>query len=463
MTPRLGLYMLPPGIAALWSITVLISALLALVVFLVVIYSSQLTAGWQMGLLVLQMVMLMPLPWIAAHNLAQSRRVLMSRAAPLTVWRGEVRAVCWTLFMAWLMTSLCAFGLTLMVSETTAQLAETASNCGLAALLMVLFTAAFASQMWSSRSIWIAAALPTLCFFVMRAMGYRVSDLREVPLVVLGLGATLLMLSLFYMNNRTVRTWRNDPERSSQLTSLWRTRLAGWFRRPYIDADQRQFALIPVILFAQLPMHLEGTGLLFSFWGDGINAWNLIRVLCLTAVAQGFVSSGDLHVRNLLAPGGVFRSRLGQRVFASTLVSVALFTTALLLVFFLAIQVLSMWFAEAKFQLSFSNTVPIACEVLMAVSLATLLRGYAAANRMLVASLFSVSLIATITALWATGLLTFQRHPPSFGTVGPTYIVGLLSLAALFTAASNRVWARADLAGLYRKQKRPDALPDNGW
>ena len=85
------------------------------------------------------------------------------------------------------------------------------------------------------------------------------------------------------------------------------------------------------------------------------------------------------------------------------------------------------------------------------MSLATLIRGCAAAHRMLVAVFFSVVLIATLTALLTAELLNFQRHRPSFGIVGPAYIFGLLLLTDLFTAASNRVWARTDLAGLYRK------------
>ena len=83
MTPRLGLAAVPPGLSAAWRIFMLINAMFALVILSVVIYTGSFTSDWQMGVTALQFFVLLPLPMIAGAHLAQSRRVLMSRAAPL--------------------------------------------------------------------------------------------------------------------------------------------------------------------------------------------------------------------------------------------------------------------------------------------------------------------------------------------------------------------------------------------
>jgi hypothetical protein len=463
MRPRLGLYALPPGIVALWQLAIAISGLFAVVVLAMVIYTGRFTVGWQMGFAAVQIFALLPLPLIALNNLSQSRRVLMLRAAPLSTWRQEVRAVCGTLFSAWLITSACSLIVMLMVQSNIEEVAAVMVNGGLLALLMAWVILIAAPQMGLRAAAWLLPLIPLLFIGKIRASGLQFADLQAFPWLTLGVGLTLLLAALAWLHHCTVRTPQAQPDHVSVSRGTWLKDLARRFRMPLIDRDQQPFVLLPTLIASQLPLMMQSSFYLLSKWDDDISAWNLVRVLLMMAYAGMLLSSNDLHVRNLLAPGGVFRRRLGQRIVGSTLVSAALFAGIVLGVFLLFAYLLSIFFGNVRFIPSPSSALPTAGEMVLAVSMTTLMRGYLTTSPKLSVLLTWVFVVAVMLLMWAAGLFTFRGHPPSFGIVGPTYIVCLLSLAALFTAASNRVWARADLAGLYRKQQKPDALPDNGW
>jgi hypothetical protein len=463
MKPRLGLYVLPPGIAAAWNLFLVIGALFGIVMVAVVLNNRQFTAGWQMGLAALQFFVLLPLPFIAGHNLHQSRRVLMSRAAPLSAWRLEVRAVCVTLFMAWLLTSACGVGLTLIALTSTAEVNSAIAYCGLSAVYMAFFTVTSSPQLWFKGVIWPLGCLPPLITWGLRDSGHGFADFQDAPWLSVALGVLVLLAVLCWLHSSTVRSLRVQPDRSQRSQGHWYEFLKSKFRRPFIDTDQQPFTVLPVLIASQLPMVLQDSISLLSAWGDDVTAWNLIRVLCLAGYAHMLLTSSDVHARNLLAPGGAFRRRLGQRVVASTLVSAALFAVVMWCTLLLIKAVLTSFFALSPSTPTFNSAIPLACELVLAVSLITFVRGWEEASGYPIALLFGLAVLLVLTLLLVTGLLTFQRSPPSFGIVGPTYVAALLALAALLTAASNRVWARADLARIYRRRQTPDALPDRGW
>ena len=468
MKPRLMLEALPPGVAASWRITLLAAATVALIIFLVVSLGAPLTAGLQTGLYVLQLVVLVPMTWIAAHSLNQSHRVLVSRVAPLTAWRCEARDVCITVFAAWTVSSAATIALTLFARAGPLRLAEAASNGGVIAVLMVLLTAGMAAQHWSSRWGWrwasrwvsIAVALSMFALAGANIQGYRISDLREAPLLVLSTGALLLALFLFLLYRCTAPGPLAQPGTATGLQASWATRLHSWFRRPYLGSNTHPWTLLPVLFISALGLQFGFPDALFSVWGEDITAWNLMRVLILASYASHFLASGDLHVRKLLAPGGFFRRRLGQRIIASTLIEVVLFAVLLAVGIKCALWALPSSMKPMGNTFALSSGLPLASEVVFAVCLATLVRGFSPSSRTAASLLLVCAFMVTGALLWALDLMTPLRYVPGFGSVGAAYVAALLALAAALTAASNRVWARADLAGLYRKQQSPDTPLD---
>jgi hypothetical protein len=463
MKLRLGLDTLPAGISAAWSLFLLIAALFALVIFAVVIYTGKFTSGWQMGVAALQFFVLLPLPMIAGFNLAQSRRVLMSRAAPMAVWRKEVREVCGSLFVAWAVVSGCSVLLALLLHASATELEDTIANSGFSAVYMVLVTLIATPQLGLRNFVWLLGIAPLLLIFGLDVTGHTFSDLKSAPWSLLFVGLTLLSVTLIWLHNRTVRPLKVQTVQATQKSTLWKFKLDDWFRLPLIDPDQKPFLLLPILLASQFSLLYRTSFSMLNTLGDDVTPWNVIRVWVLITYAQVFLSSRDMHWRNLLAPGGVFRSRIGQRIVISTLGSVTLFVAAMMCVLLLMDRGLASVLPHPQINPKWDATLPIACEVVLAVSLATLIRGFSAARRMQIAVLFSLLLIAVAAILYATGLLAFNASMPSFGVVNSTYLLGLLALAAICTLAANRVWARADLAGLYRKRQTPDALPDGGW
>ena len=464
MKLRLGLGTMPPKVLGAWRAFLLLSALIALLIFAVVVYTGKFTAGWQMGAAALQCFVLLPLPLFAGFSLSQSRRILMSRVAPLALWRIEVRHVCGGLFVAWAVVSGCSLALTLAFSSGTAEFEVAVAYCGFSAIYMVLITLIVAPQLGLRKFVWLLGIAPLLLIFGLDVTGHTFSDLKSAPWSLLFSGLTLLSATLVWLHNRTVRPLEAMVGQATQKSPSRKDKLADWFRLPLIDPDQKPYVLLPVLLASQLPFLFTTTSFsMLSAIGGDITAWNVVRVLMLTVYAQMFLSSRDLHWRHLLAPGGVFRRRLGQRIVMTTIVSVALFAATLLCGLFLIDVVLTRFVPHERLTLTWAASLPIASELVFAVSLVALIRGYSAANRIQTLLILFAVLIATLAVLMTLGLLTFSRPVPTFGAVGNGYLVTLLGLAAICTVAANRVWARADLASLYRKRQNPDALPEAGW
>ncbi len=464
MTPRLGLAAVPPGLSAAWRIFMLINAMFALLILSVVIYTGSFTSDWQKGVTALQFFVLLPLPMIAGAHLVQSRRVLMSRAAPLATWRKEVRDVCRTLFMAWVIASGCSLALALMLRTTAAELDESIAYSGLSATYMGLLTLMAAPQLGLRNWRWLIGIAPMLLAFGLDAAGHTFSDLKRAPWSMWVVGTVLLSTTLVFLYRRTLAPLKVGTEKARHSNQAWTQRITDWFRLPLIDPTQQPYVLLPMLLAGYLPFAFTtDANTLLSTLGGDVTTWNVVRVLLLTVYAGIFLCSRDLHWRNLLAPGGVFRRRLGLRIVITTLASVARLTAVVLCALFLLGWLLSRFVPHAQLTLGWSASVPIALEVLLAVSLAALIRGYSTASGKRIALMSSVFLIATMSATIGAGWLTFSRTSPTFGVVGPSYLVALLTLTALCTAGANRVWARADLASLWRTQQNSEALPDRGW
>ena len=468
MKSRLDLSTLAPSAARLERTTLLLCALLTIMTASGVFRNGRLTDGWLVAMLFVQTVVLAPLAGIAAYNVTPSHRVLMARVAPLAAWRSEVQQVCIRVFMAWLMTSACllslTFGLRLMGYASAPQVAEAVDYCGLTALSMALFATVFSARMWPLRLSFSLTLTVTffsiLAMLAVRVVGPRNLNTEDFPITSTAVGAALLLLSLVVLYRYAVLPLRSQPGSPNPRVAWWIQQLRDLFRRPYLDGNTQPLALLPVFVLVALALQFGHNEALYSLWGEDITAWNLLRVFILASYASHFVASRDLHVRKLLAPGGVFRQGLGQRVTASTLLEVALVAVVLAVGIEFAIWTLPSSLKTLGNMFTLSSALPLASEAVLAVCLATLVRGHSPSSPTAAHLLIVAVLITTGALLWAMGLMTPLRHVPGFGSVGVAYVAALLALAAALTAASNRVWARADLAGLYRKQQSPDTPLD---
>jgi len=193
----------------------------------------------------------------------------------------------------------------------------------------------------------------------------------------------------------------------------------------------RAFVLVanPLCMFLAM-----GQQYLAAPWGSKIGALHIVVLGFVTLYCSWSIVCKDLHWRMVLAPGGLYRGKIGGHILRSTL---TLQYTMLLIL--LLICAVSAW---AAFDIPFKRDVewiskfcvfPI--EMLFATTLAVTLRG--TGLPMLFIGLFSSLLIICMgTLLWMYGL----KHQPELLAVGPTYVCLLLSTTALLIMLSNRLW-----------------------
>jgi hypothetical protein len=374
-----------------------------------------------------------------------------------------VRAVCVTLFVAWLVTSASGVGLMLIALTTTAEVNSAIAFCGLSAAYMAFLTLMSSPQLGLKGVVWLFGCLPPLIGWGLLKSGHGLAYFQDLPWLAVALGVSILSTTLWCLHACTIRPRRVQLGQARPIQGDWSDFVKSKFRRPFIESGQQPFKVLPILIASQVPMFVQTSSSLLSAWGDHFTVWNLIRIFLFTVYARSLLTSGDVHVRNLLAPGGGFRRRLGQRVVASTLVSVALFAAIMWCALLLIKAAFTSFFALPPFTPTFDSAIPLACELVLAVSLISFVRGWEEASGHPIELLFGLAALLVLTLLSVTGFLTLPSSSPSLGVVGPTYIAALLALAALFTAASNQVWARADLARIYRRRQTPDALPDRGW
>lgn len=459
MKPRASVYTVT-GLAALRLVAATSCSLFALAILSTVAFPSRTAAGWDMSLSALQSLVLLPLLMFALLRLPQLHSTLVKRVAPMEVWRQEVRAVCIILFAAWCITSACALAATLPVQANAPSLAVVLINCALSAWCITWLILIMAPQIGLRTVAFVLTVLGTLFNKQIRASDFQLADLQAAPSLTFVFGVAVLLAVLVRLYQCSVKATRVKPGESGWAKLAGLDFVAQWFRRPFIDPNDQQSSWpVFVFLFPFLSV-MQRSAYLLSDWGDDITAWNVIRLLFMVCFAHTMLCSNDLHVRKLLAPGGVFRRRLGQRIVASTLMTVALFATAFFVVRNVFLHVLSAFVPEAASSLTLNSALITACEVTLAVSISTLIRGFVTTRPKLTALLLGLVPVAAIALFIATGLFAFQRHPPSLGIVGPAYVAALVLLAGPCTIAANRVWARADLADLYRKQREPQTLAD---
>lgn len=202
-----------------------------------------------------------------------------------------------------------------------------------------------------------------------------------------------------------------------------------------------------------------GTASVLPGWGSDVNALQLLRPLCLCLLVTPLLRCPGLHWRQLLAPGGTSRQRLGWQILRASLVGVGLATT-LALAFPLALLACT----QAWFGLGLAASVwaelpgavaALLPELVLATALAVWLRarvpGRAAARHglrdLVMGTLLLLLIGLCVSTVLPSGALWAWAVQPLWSR-GAAHAALQLALATWLARQAARAWTRADLARL---------------
>jgi hypothetical protein len=266
-------------------------------------------------------------------------------------------------------------------------------------------------------------------------------------------GCALLLFSLWRLNSQ-LATENASPDSPARWLVAWRQRgLAHW------GLLEPGGSVTYVILMTQLwlPMFSGGSSntLLIQAWGMPLDVFHGLRVLLFTAMLVGMLRSRDMHWRWLLAPQGRFRAGLALRVARDSWLPLA---AAVGLSSLLACAVQMLIFKRPAGQALpalLTMSLPLLCDLSLALMLALLLRGWFSSAQIRGSLLgFVVVMFLVLFSIWSDEAL--KHATPSWIARGWFSCLLELALAAALLRWAQAVWARKDLHELLRAtQVRP--------
>ncbi len=384
--------------------------------------------------------------------IASGARVLGQLRTPQHLWRAWLRGALADAMRVW---GLLVLGGTvlLLASESSWQWI---SVVAMFSAILSLSTLAVLSSHGALHRAWawaIGAGGMLLAIFTALTIGLEniPNRLGQTPLVWQGLLAVSWPLLAYWLMMIWQRQAPRGPASAGQSAKGFWSRVADYARRytvlTTVARHQTSDNLVQTSPFWYL---FNGCSPLFYMtptaiqwlavpWQGNIGPYHLLGFGFVVLITLTSVVCKDLHWRQLLAPGGLHRGRLGWPILRTTLIFQML---ALLLL-------ASLWMMVnwAAFNVPFSHTLETAwkyrvfpLEWLFATGLAVVLRAAGAASIrafvVLLSSLTVTLLLLGGVMLWAFGL---SRGPTLF-LVGPSYVSSLLIATLALAILSNRLW-----------------------
>ena len=385
--------------------------------------------------------------------IANGARVLGQLRTPQHLWRGWLRGSLAGSMRAWVILAVGA-GVLLMQSQSAWQ--WTIGAVELFSAVLSLSTLAALSNHGVLPRAWawaITAGGGLLTLFTAMGNGFESvpEQFGQVPFVLQGLLAVSWPLLAYIL----VTVWQHQA--SMALTSHGGaskglgSRISAYARRYTVltnaagkqSSDTRLQMSPSFRLFQALIPSFYISGVAIQWLAvpshGNIGPYHLLGFGFVVVFSTTSLVCKDLHWRQLLAPGGLHRGRLGWRILRATV--------ALQIAVFLLLASLWIVVSWAAFDVPLARNLETAwkyrvfpLEWLLATSLAVVLRAAGAASirdSLVIYTAWVAALLLFAGGLfWAFG---FSQGPTLF-SVDPSYLSGLLVATVALVLLSNRLW-----------------------
>lgn len=384
--------------------------------------------------------------------IANGARVFGQLRTPQRVWRGWLRTSLAGSMRVW---GLLVLGGTVLLLASSSSWQWT-SAVAMFSVILSLSTLAVLSGHGVLHRAWawaIAAGGVLLTLFAALTIGLEniPNQLGQTPIVLQGLLALSWPLLAYGLMTIWQRQAPMAPASTGQLSKGFWSRTSDYARRytllTTVARNRTSDNLVQTSpfwswfkefssLFWMTPMAIQW---LAVPWQGNIGPYHLLGFGFVALMSLTSVVCKDLHWRQLLAPGGLHRGRLGWPILRTTL--------ALQMAVFLVGTGLWFMVSWAAFDVPVSRSLETAwkyrvfpLEWFFATSLAVVLRAMGAASVrafvVLLSSLTVMLLLLGGAMLWAFG----QSPGPTLFSVGPSYVSGLLIAILALVVLSNRLW-----------------------
>lgn len=434
---------------------IMTTTLLILAVFWVVLISSGAAPGIAFGIklwIVVAGLALFVQGWLQSEAIASGARVFAQLRTPQHLWRAWLRGSLAGSMRAW---GLLVLGGTALLLASSSSWQWGSAVAMFSAILSLSTLAALSNHGVLHRAwawaIWAGGML--LAIFAALTIGLEniPSQLRQTPFVLQGLLALSWPLLAYWLMTIWQRQAPMAPASTDPSSKGFWSRTSDYARRYTVltigarnrtsDNLVQTSPFWPLFkefspLFSWTPVTIQW---LAVPWQGNIGPYHLLGFGFVALMTMTSVVCKDLHWRQLLAPGGLHRGRLGWPILRTTL------TFQMLALLLLA----SLWtmVSWAAFDVPVSRTLETAwkyrvfpLEWLFAIGLAVVLRAMGAVSiRAFLVLLFS--LIVTLLLFGGAMLWAFGLSPgPTLFSVGPSYVSGLLIATLALAVLSNRLW-----------------------
>ncbi len=454
--PR-ALDLTPPSVRVVWGFFAALALIVSVLAVVSAFTSTNPGTSWRGELLLLQLGAILPLPLTMISALVEARRLTLGRVAPRLALRADRHGSRHAVVAVWLLVSAADAALVWLHAGTAwppAAVLWPAATVSLVLALMVMQGAA-----WNGLAPvpWLLAPPALLALGTwygwaalwgdLQALGpwWHLAPLCSLPLAWWRLERRLSAPLRIAPGPQVLAPRQRVAAGTVALTERWR----------YVDARAQGVATaiwLPQLLAESA---FSGRNSFWSTpWGGGINAWYLPRLMLLALLATLLLRSSQMHWRWLLAPTGAFRRRLGQRIVASTLGLLLAVATVIVGIAALILLGTGHFHGAKAWDLALHQGLPLALDILLAVTLATWVRGRV--RSLMAAGFVYLGLAATwLLLLWVLGFKLQAFEAPALWLRDTTHATATLLLAALFTLLANRAWARADLGHLFPEPHKP--------
>lgn len=384
--------------------------------------------------------------------IASGARVLGQLRTPQHLWRAWLRGSLADAMRVW---GLLVLGGTVLLLASQSSWQWTSAAAMFSAILSLSTLAVLSSQGALHRAwawaIWAGGLL--LAIFTALTIGFEniPNQLGQAPFVLQGLLALSWPLLAYWLMTIWQRQAPMAPAGPGQSAKGFWSRSSAHARRyTWLNPVARNRTSDNLVqtspfwplfkefstLFWIAPVAIQG---LAVPWHGNIGPYHLLGFGFVALMAVPSVVCKDLHWRQLLAPGGLHRGRLGWPILRTTLalqMAVSLLLASLwILVSWAAFDVPLARNLETVWKY---RVFPL--EWFFATSLAVVLRAMGAASVrafvVLLCSLTVTLLLLGGALLWAFG----QSAGTTLFSVGPSYVSGLLIAILALAVLSNRLW-----------------------